>query len=70
MIPLLMYLSDVFTIPVSLAGLPAVSVPTGLSESRLPFGVQVIGRALDEATVLRGAKCLETIADFKEKPFA
>ncbi len=65
-----LYLSDIFTIPVSLAGLPAVSVPSGLSESRLPFGVQVIGRALDEAGVLRAARCVEEVADIKEKAIA
>jgi aspartyl-tRNA(Asn)/glutamyl-tRNA(Gln) amidotransferase subunit A len=66
--PLTMYLSDVFTIPINLAGLPAMSVPTGLSQDRLPYGVQVIGRALDESTVLRGAKCLESTMQFKERP--
>jgi aspartyl-tRNA(Asn)/glutamyl-tRNA(Gln) amidotransferase subunit A len=68
--PLLMYLSDVFTIPVSLAGLPGVSVPTGLSNDRLPYGVQVIGKPMDEATVLRGAMALEEAAAFEEKPSA
>ena len=68
--PLLMYLSDVFTIPVNLAGLPSISIPTGLSENRLPYGVQLIGRPLDEATVLRGAKGVETLIGFEEKPFA
>lgn len=67
--PLLMYLSDVFTIPINLAGLPAVSIPSGLSPDRLPHGVQLIGRPLDEATVLRGAKNVENIVDFKEKAF-
>jgi aspartyl-tRNA(Asn)/glutamyl-tRNA(Gln) amidotransferase subunit A len=65
-----MYLSDVFTIPVSLAGLPGVSVPTGLSNDRLPYGVQVIGKPMDEATVLRGAMALEEAAAFEEKPSA
>ena len=68
--PLTMYLSDVFTIPVNLAGLPGVSIPTGLSEDRLPYGVQLIGRPLDEATVLRGARGLETLVGFEERPFA
>ena len=56
--PLTMYLSDVFTIPVNLAGLPAASVPAGECGG-LPVGVQLIGRALDEATVLRGAAAVE-----------
>ena len=68
--PLLMYLSDIFTIPVNLAGLPAVSIPTGLSEERLPYGVQLIGRPLDETTVLQGASGVETLVGFEEKPFA
>jgi aspartyl-tRNA(Asn)/glutamyl-tRNA(Gln) amidotransferase subunit A len=68
--PLRMYLSDIFTIPVNLAGLPAVSVPTGLSTDRLPYGVQVIGKPMDETTVLRGARALEEVAAFKEKPSA
>lgn len=68
--PLQMYLSDIFTIPVNLAGLPAVSVPSGLSAERLPFGIQMIGRPLDEAAVLRGGKAIETVAGFKEKAIA
>src|SRR5437763_13238974 len=50
--PLLMYLNDACTLPVNIAGLPGVSVPCGLSDG-LPVGLQVIGRAFDEATVLR-----------------
>lgn len=56
--PLAMYLSDVFTIPLNLAGLPGVSMPCGLSEG-LPIGLQVIGRHFDEATMLRAAAALE-----------
>ncbi|MDZ4655889.1 MAG: Asp-tRNA(Asn)/Glu-tRNA(Gln) amidotransferase subunit GatA [Coriobacteriia bacterium] len=56
--PLAMYLSDVFTIPLNLAGLPGISVPCGLSEG-LPIGLQVIGRHFDEATMLRAAAALE-----------
>ena len=48
-----MYLNDVFTVPVNLAGLPGISVPAGLSRDGLPLGLQVIGRAFDEETVLR-----------------
>ena len=47
--PLAMYLNDVFTVPASLAGLPAMSVPAGLSADGLPLGLQIIGRPLDEA---------------------
>lgn len=51
--PLTMYLSDIFTISVNLAGLPGLSVPCGFDDAGLPIGLQVIGRAFDEATVLR-----------------
>ena len=68
--PLQMYLSDIFTIPVNLAGLPAASIPSGLSADRLPYGIQLIGPALDESTVLRGARGIEELAAFEEKPGA
>jgi aspartyl-tRNA(Asn)/glutamyl-tRNA(Gln) amidotransferase subunit A len=66
--PIAMYLNDVFTVPANLAGLPAVSVPAGLSADGLPLGLQVIGRAFDEATVLRVAQIIERAADFKHAP--
>ena len=56
--PLAMYLNDLFTIPTSLAGLPGISVPAGLAGG-LPVGLQIIGKALDEATVLRVAHAYE-----------
>ena len=56
--PLAMYLSDVFTIPASMAGIPAISVPCGFSDG-LPVGMQLIGRAFDEATILRAAHAYE-----------
>jgi aspartyl-tRNA(Asn)/glutamyl-tRNA(Gln) amidotransferase subunit A len=59
--PILMYLSDVFTIPVNLAGLPGVSVPCGRSPEGLPIGAQLIGRAFDEGTLLRAAAGVERI---------
>jgi len=62
--PIAMYLNDVFTIPANLAGLPALSVPAGLSADGLPLGLQVIGRAFDEATVLRVGEAIERAADF------
>ncbi|HZT51181.1 MAG TPA: Asp-tRNA(Asn)/Glu-tRNA(Gln) amidotransferase subunit GatA [Stellaceae bacterium] len=62
--PVAMYLNDVFTVPASLAGLPAISVPAGLSTDGLPLGLQVIGRAFDEATVLRAGAALERAAAF------
>lgn len=56
--PLTMYANDVCTIPVSLAGLPAISVPCGLSEG-LPVGLQIVGKPFDEATILRVAHAYE-----------
>ncbi|MBI1961798.1 MAG: Asp-tRNA(Asn)/Glu-tRNA(Gln) amidotransferase subunit GatA, partial [Candidatus Rokubacteria bacterium] len=57
--PLAMYLNDVFTVPTSLAGLPAVSVRCGFSAAGLPIGLQLIGRAFDEPTILRAAHAYE-----------
>jgi len=66
--PLEMYLQDVFTVTVNLAGLPGISVPAGLTASGLPLGLQLIGKAFDEGTLLRAASALETAADFKHSP--
>jgi len=66
--PIAMYLNDVFTVPASLAGLPAISVPAGLSSQRLPLGLQFIGRAFDEETVLRAGGVLEEAAAFQAEP--
>jgi len=66
--PIAMYLNDVFTVPTSLAGLPAISVPAGLSGDGLPLGLQLIGRAFDEATVLRCGEVIERAANFTAKP--
>jgi aspartyl-tRNA(Asn)/glutamyl-tRNA(Gln) amidotransferase subunit A len=63
-----MYLNDIFTVPVNLAGLPAISVPAGLSADGLPLGLQLIGRAFDEATLLRIARSLEQAANFTARP--
>ncbi len=57
--PLSMYLADAFTVSASLSGLPAVSVPAGLTRGRLPIGLQVIGRAWDEAGILKLAHAFE-----------
>jgi aspartyl-tRNA(Asn)/glutamyl-tRNA(Gln) amidotransferase subunit A len=65
--PVAMYLNDVFTVPADLAGLPAISVPAGLSDG-LPLGLQIIGRAFDEAMVLRVGQVLETAAAFTHFP--
>jgi len=57
--PLAMYLNDVFTVPASMAGLPAVSVPCGFSAGGLPIGLQLIGRPFDEARLLAAAHAYE-----------
>jgi aspartyl-tRNA(Asn)/glutamyl-tRNA(Gln) amidotransferase subunit A len=66
--PITMYLNDVFTVPSSLAGLPAISLPAGLSGQGLPLGLQLIGRPFDETTVLRAAEVLEQAAGFTARP--
>jgi aspartyl-tRNA(Asn)/glutamyl-tRNA(Gln) amidotransferase subunit A len=62
--PLAMYLNDVFTVPSSLAGLPAMSVPAGLDGQGLPLGLQIIGKALDEQGVLNAGLAIEQRAGF------
>jgi aspartyl-tRNA(Asn)/glutamyl-tRNA(Gln) amidotransferase subunit A len=66
--PLEMYLNDVFSVPASLAGLPAMSVPAGLNREGLPLGLQVIGRPFDEQGVLNAGLALEQRAQFAAKP--
>ncbi|WP_375381372.1 Asp-tRNA(Asn)/Glu-tRNA(Gln) amidotransferase subunit GatA [uncultured Sphingomonas sp.] len=68
--PLAMYLNDVFTVPSSLAGLPAMSVPGGLDKAGLPLGLQIIGRPLDEQGVLNAGLAIEERAGFKARPDA
>jgi aspartyl-tRNA(Asn)/glutamyl-tRNA(Gln) amidotransferase subunit A len=62
--PLSMYLNDVFAVPASLAGLPAMSVPGGLSKKGLPMGLQIIGKALDEQAVLNAGLAIEQRSGF------
>ncbi|HUD51314.1 amidase family protein, partial [Parvibaculum sp.] len=66
--PLSMYLNDVFTVTVNLAGLPGISVPAGLSSDGLPLGLQLIGKTFDEETLFRAAYALEEAAQFKAEP--
>jgi aspartyl-tRNA(Asn)/glutamyl-tRNA(Gln) amidotransferase subunit A len=66
--PVAMYLNDIFTVTVNLAGLPGMSVPAGLDASGLPLGLQLIGRALDEGTLFSLGGALEKAADFRAKP--
>jgi len=57
--PLQMYLSDIYTISINLAGLPALSLPCGFDGDTMPIGMQIIGKHFDEATVLRAARAYE-----------
>ncbi|MFD2207770.1 Asp-tRNA(Asn)/Glu-tRNA(Gln) amidotransferase subunit GatA [Kiloniella antarctica] len=66
--PIAMYLNDVFTVPASLAGLPGISIPTGLSSEGTPLGLQLLGKAFDEETVLKVAGVMEEAADFSALP--
>ncbi|WP_434288242.1 Asp-tRNA(Asn)/Glu-tRNA(Gln) amidotransferase subunit GatA [Celeribacter sp. SCSIO 80788] len=66
--PIQMYLNDVFTVTVNLAGLPGISVPTGLSASGLPLGLQLIGKPWEEGDLLNIAHSLEGAAGFVSKP--
>jgi len=65
--PLQMYLSDIFTIPVNLAGIPAISIPCGFSRENLPIGLQIMGKHFDEGTLLRVAYTFEQSTDFHLK---
>lgn len=65
--PLTMYLNDIYTIPVNLAGVPAISLPCGLVNG-MPVGLQMIGKAFDEATLLRVAHAYEQAAGFHAQP--
>jgi aspartyl-tRNA(Asn)/glutamyl-tRNA(Gln) amidotransferase subunit A len=66
--PLTMYLSDIFTIPVNLAGLPAMSLPCGFDANGLPVGLQIIGRPLDEALMMQAAYVFEREKNVKKIP--
>ena len=64
-----MYLSDIYTIPANLAGLPAISVPCGFTKSGLPIGMQILAKAFDEETIFRAAYTFEQSTEFhKQKP--
>ncbi|MGY8986033.1 MAG: Asp-tRNA(Asn)/Glu-tRNA(Gln) amidotransferase subunit GatA [Sphingomonadales bacterium] len=66
--PLAMYLNDVFTVPANMAGLPAISVPAGLSKEGLPLGLQIIGPSFREDLVFKVAGVLEEAANFTAQP--
>ena len=66
--PVAMYLNDVFTVTVNLAGLPGLSLPAGLSSEGLPLGLQLIGKPLDEGTLFSLASVMEKAADVSQRP--
>jgi len=68
--PVEMYLNDIFTVPVNLAGLPAISIPTGLSKNNLPLGLQLIGPKWNEQEILNVAFRLEKEANFNFNPIS
>jgi aspartyl-tRNA(Asn)/glutamyl-tRNA(Gln) amidotransferase subunit A len=65
--PIAMYLNDVFSVPASMAGLPAMSVPGGLNKGGLPLGLQIIGKAFDEQSVLNAGLAIEQRAGFSAR---
>ena len=65
--PVSMYLNDIFTVPVNLAGLPAISIPAGVDVKGYPLGLQIIGKAFDEQTILNIAYAMEEKIQFKNK---
>jgi len=64
--PVSMYLNDIFTVPVNLSGLPAISVPAGHDNNNLPMGLQLIGKPFDEQTILNLSLAIEKRANFKK----
>ena len=65
--PVSMYLNDIFTVPVNLAGLPAISIPAGLDASGYPLGLQIIGKAFQEQEILNLAYAMEDKINYKNK---
>ncbi|MDA7784052.1 Asp-tRNA(Asn)/Glu-tRNA(Gln) amidotransferase subunit GatA [Candidatus Pelagibacter sp.] len=65
--PVSMYLNDIFTVPVNLAGLPAISIPAGVDVKGYPLGLQIIGKAFDEQSILNIAYAMEEKINFKNK---
>jgi len=57
--PLTMYLSDIYTVPANLAGIPGINIPCGIDRHGLPIGLQILGKQFDEETILRVADFLE-----------
>jgi len=66
--PIAMYLSDLLTVPVNLAGLPAISIPCGFDKKGLPIGLQLIGNVLEESKILNVANLFEKDINLLRKP--
>ena len=64
--PISMYLNDIFTVPVNLAGIPAISIPAGTDSNNYPLGLQLIGKPLDEQKLLNIAYAVEKKINFKQ----
>ena len=65
--PISMYLNDIFTVPINLAGLPAISIPAGFDKNDYPLGLQIIGKSFDEQNILNIAYSIEEKINFKNK---
>lgn len=65
--PLTMYMNDILTVPVNLAGVPAISIPCGFAENGMPIGLQLIGKHFDEETIYKAAYAFEQATDFYQK---
>jgi aspartyl-tRNA(Asn)/glutamyl-tRNA(Gln) amidotransferase subunit A len=68
--PMTMYLADIYTISANLAGIPAISVPCGLTSDNMPLGIQLMGRPMSEERLLRAARMFELAANWKQKVIA
>ena len=66
--PVQMYLNDIFTVTVNMAGLPGIAVPAGISKDGLPLGLQLIGKAFDEETLFTAAAAIEQVAGGYQAP--
>jgi aspartyl-tRNA(Asn)/glutamyl-tRNA(Gln) amidotransferase subunit A len=65
--PVAMYLNDIFTVPVNLAGLPAVSIPVGLDQAAMPIGMQLIGPYLEESRILAAAHSYQQVTTWHQR---
>ena len=65
--PMEMYLSDICTVPVNIAGVPAISIPCGVDSNNMPIGMQLIGNYFDEETILNAAYTYEQATNFRSK---